>query len=449
MTKLWRSEALRLSLICGGLIALAILLLSLVFYFGTAGVLARNVDNKITSAADRLTQSYAHGGTIHVGEKIEQYLSDDVDSDTEIYLLINTEGQKIAGNLSVLASFPKLDEVIDQKVVRNNRPSFSRMLSRRLPDGALLVVGRDMNDLNEINALIWRAIAGGGLLALLLSAVGTIFLRSRIERKILTIRHAAIEIETGNLSRRIVVSDDDDEFSRLSQDLNRMLDRIEHLMDGVRHVSNTIAHNLRTPLGRICAHLDEALRDDADEKKMRAAAQFAIEEINELTSLLNKVLQVAEAESGMRRRSFELVDLSEVIRDIAELYDAAAEEMDVKLITKVDGSPHLRGDRQLLASALANLLDNALKYAGHPTTITVNAMQRGRQLILQVADNGPGIPEQERKNVLQRFYRLDHQQQGNGMGLSIVAAIVHLHGGTLELADATPGLMVQMEFPII
>ncbi|WP_211461355.1 sensor histidine kinase [Collimonas silvisoli] len=447
MDKFWNSAAFRLSLICGGLVIASVILLSTAFYFGTVGVLARGADDKITTIAKRLTQYAESGGAAQVAKKIEQALSDGVDSDTEIYLLANAEGKSVAGNIAMLDVVAPLDQVTDREVVRNGRPSLGRILLRRLPDGSLLAVGRDMSDLNQINTLIWRAIGIGGLLALMLSVAGTVFFRSRIERKIWAIRHAALDIASGNLSRRIPVSGESDEFARLSHDLNRMLDRIEHLMDGVRHVSNTIAHNLRTPLGRIRGHLDEALRAKSGGGRLVAAGSFAIEEIDGLIALLDKLLQVAEAESGMRRQTFEAVALSEVITNLAELYDAAAEEMGVTLVTKIEGNPTIRGDKQLLASALANLLDNALKYAGRPAAIGMHVAQRGNSVTLLLHDNGPGIPEQERSNVLQRFYRLDHNQQGNGIGLSIVAAIINLHGGTLALEDAAPGLSVRMVFP--
>lgn len=450
MDRFWKSAAFRLSLICGGLVVVSVILLSTAFYFGTVGVLMRGANDKIITAADRLAQSAKSGGPAQVATRIEQLLNDGVDSDTEIYLLADVEGKPVAGNIAMLDDAGSLDRVIDRNVVRNGRPSIGRMLLHRLPDGSLLVVGRDMSDLNEINALIWRAIGIGALLALVLSVVGTVFFRSRIERKIWAIRYAALDIEeAGNLKRRIPVSGESDEFARLSKDLNRMLDRIEHLMTGVRHVSNTIAHNLRTPLGRIRSHLEEALRGQTGDEKLVAAGRFAIIEIDDLITLLDKLLQIAEAELGTRRQIFEPIRLGDLVTNIFELYDAAAEATGVTLNKQIDGNPTIRGDKELLASALANLLDNALKYTGRPALIGVFATQQADRVTLLVHDDGPGIPAPERSNVLQRFYRLDHSQPGYGIGLSIVAAIIHLHEGTLQLEDATPGLIVRMVFPSV
>lgn len=448
MGKIWHSVAFRLALITGRLVVISIVLLSAVFYFGTVGILARDTDSKITAIAQRFADDAERSGLQPLAIRIEQTLSDGVDSDTEIYLLTDSAGRKIAGNISAWTDgAAPVDRVIDHAVVRDGRPSAGRMLLHRLSNGALLVVGRDMNDLNEIRSLIGRAIAIGGLLALLLAVGGTLLFRREIERRIWAIRHAASDIEAGNLSRRIPLSGEPDEFDRLSADINHMLDRIEHLMEGVRHVSNTIAHNLRTPLGRIRGHLEEASHGKPEEQSLAAGGNFAIEEIDGLIAVLDKLLQIAEAESGTRRQPFEPVALREVVTTLLELYDAAVEAQGITMVSDIQGEPVVLGDKDLLASILANLLDNALKYAGSPATIEVRVTQEIDKITLIVQDNGPGIPPEERSKVLQRFYRLDRRQQGNGLGLSIVAAITHLHGGTLHLEDAAPGLRVRIILP--
>lgn len=448
MNKIWHSVAFRLALICGGLVVASTVLLSAVFYFRTIGVMAGDADSKIRAISQRFAHDAERRGLQSLATRIEQTLSDGVDSDTEIYLLTDSAGRKIAGNISAWADkATPLDQVIDHPVVRDGRPSAGRVLLHRLPEGALLIVGRDMNDLNEIGSLIGRAIATGGLLALLLALGGTLLFRQQIERRIWVIRHAALDIEAGNLGRRIPLSREPDEFDRLSADINRMLDRIEHLMEGVRHVSNTIAHNLRTPLGRIRGHLEDALHGKPEERSLAAAGNFAIEEIDGLIVVLDKLLQIAEAESGTWRQPFEPVALREVVTTLLELYDAAAEAQGVTIVSDIQGEPVVLGDKDLLASILANLLDNALKYAGSAATIEVRVTEDLDKVTLIIQDNGPGIPPEELAKVLQRFYRLDRHQHGNGLGLSIVAAFTHLHGGTLTLEDAAPGLRVRIVLP--
>jgi signal transduction histidine kinase len=228
-----------------------------------------------------------------------------------------------------------------------------------------------------------------------------------------------------------------------------MLDRIGHLMDGVRHVSNAIAHDLRTPLSRVRARLDEAVRRPSTAASLREAATGAIESIDQLMLLFDKLLQIAEAESGMRAKSFEAVDLGAITKDMVELYDATAEERGVSLKPGGAGPVVAAVDRNLVASAVASLIDNAIKYAGPGATVEVGAYAQPRGAEIVVRDDGPGIPAAERPRVVERFYRLDHSRHlpGNGLGLSIVSAIATLHGGALRLEDAAPGLRARIVLP--
>ena len=241
----------------------------------------------------------------------------------------------------------------------------------------------------------------------------------------------------------------EDEFARLDRDINHMLDRIEHLMDGVRHVSNAVAHDLRTPLGRIRSRLEEALSSGKSLTQLAGTARFAIQQVDELIQLLDRLLQIAEAESGARRQSFTLVPLGSVISDVVELYDATAEAEGITLVTEIEGQPVALGDKNLLTSAVVNLIDNALKYAGSGAMVRVRATQERDTVSMVVQDDGPGIPPAERSRVVERFYRLDRSRSlpGNGLGLSIVTAITLLHWGQLHLEDAAPGLSVRVVLP--
>lgn len=448
MIEFRHSVAFRLALICGGLVIAATVLISAVFYFGTIGILDRKADRKILATTERLVEVAAHNGWPTVSKQIEQDLGDGVDSDSEIYFLRDAQGHAIAGNISAWtdAAAP-VGQIIDHWAVRNGRASRARLLLHHFADGTLLVVGRDMSDLDEIGGLIANAIWTGGLLALFLSVGGTMLFHRQIESRIGAVRQAARDIQLGNLSRRIATSDKSDEFDRLSADINHMLDRIETLMDGVRNVSNMVAHNVRTPLGRIRGRLEEVLRGKSDSRGFEAAGMYAIEQIDGLIVLLDKLLQIAEAESGIRRQPFALVSLCDVITPILELYDAAAHAQGVSLLSRVEGAPVILGDRDLLASLLTNLLDNALKYARNSASIEVSAGCDEQGVTLIVQDRGPGIPPSEREKVLHRFYRLDGRGQGHGLGLSIVAALTSLHGGAVFLEDAEPGLRVRITFP--
>jgi signal transduction histidine kinase len=442
---------MRLALGNGAMLAATILVITAVFYFGTVGVLDRAVDGKIRSISARLLRSYGERPPAELVREINQELNDGIDSDTEIFLLVSSSGQPLAGNLTRWPdSAAPRGQLIDRGVMRGGKASSARLIIEPLPDGATLYVGRDLSEQRAIRDLVLNALDAAAAIAVVLVALGAYLFRRRLEMRINDIGHTARAIGAGDLQSRIVISGDD-EFARLSVDINRMLDRIEQLMNGVRHVSNAIAHDLRTPLSRVRGGLDEALRHDQTAEGLSYAARTAIDSIDELIQLFNKLLQIAEAESGMRAASFAAVDLQQLILDMSELYDAAAEESGVHLRVLTRAAVWARGDRDLLASAVASVIDNAIKYAGSGTQVDLGAYQTSSGAAVVVEDNGPGVPEAELPRLAERFYRLDRarSQPGNGLGLAIVSAIATLHGGRLQLTNATPGLRVSIELPLM
>jgi len=447
--RLTDSVAARLALGNGALLVALILVVSAVFYFGTVGVLARSTDGKIISISNRLRGQYGARPVAELVREINQELTDGIDSDTEIFLVTAPSGEKLVGNLNTWptagAPFGKL---FNRELVRDGRPSSARLLVQRLPDGDLLYVGRDLSEQRAIRMLVMHALEAAMAVSLVLVVIGAGLSRHQIERRISGIRHTAGEIESGHLDQRIAVSGDD-EFARLGTDINRMLDRIEQLMNGVRHVSNAIAHDLRTPLGRVRARLDEALRRDATAPALQEAARAAIDGIDDLILLLNKLLQIAEAESGMRAESFARIELGAIVRDMVELYDAAAEEAGVRLVVASTAALSTLGDRDLLATAVASLIDNAIKYAGRGARVEIAARRAGQEAAIVIRDDGPGVPAGELPRLTERFYRINRarNQPGNGLGLAIVSAIATLHGGRLELANAEPGLRASILLP--
>ncbi len=441
-----RSIAARLALGYGVLVVVSISIVCAVFYFGTIGVLDRSVDRKLVLLSERLAALYEQGGSRRTTAEIGHLLTDRTDSDTEIFLLVDADGRRVAGNLT---SWPDTGSpagrLLHRDVTREGRRVPARMLIRDLDGGARLFVGRDMEEGRSIRALVLRSLAYGAGVAILLVVAGAWLFRRQLEARIGQIRRTAGEIEAGDLSRRIPVSSED-EFGLLSRDINRMLDRIEHLMEGVRHVSNAIAHDLRTPLGRIRNKLDGALRQQPGVAGYESAAQAAIDDIDDLTRVFDKLLQIAAAESGMRPENFDDIDLQQIGADIVEMYEATADEQGVLLVQMYGEGVPARGDRNLLGSALASLVDNAIKYAGPGATVEVSAGSDAQGSWLAVRDNGPGVPAEELPKLTQRFYRLDKSRHlpGNGLGLSIVAAIAVLHGGSLEIEDAAPGLRLRL-----
>jgi signal transduction histidine kinase len=448
MYKLRTSIAARLVLVYGLLVAASIIVLSAVFYFGTIGVLDRSIDSKIVAISNRLIETFRTRPIDELSREIDRELTDGIDSDTEILLVVSSAGQRVVGNLSTWPdSNAPLGTLFQRDVIRDGKVSPARLLMRKLPSGERLFVGRDLIEQESIRSLVWQSLAAGAVLSLLLAAVGALFFRHQIEGRISDIRRTALEIELGNLTHRIPISSDD-EFGLLGRDINRMLDRIEHLMDGVRHVSNAIAHDLRTPLSRIRGKLDDAVRHKMTVEILSDAAHSAIGDIDELIVVFEKLLQIAEAESGMRTQSFESVNLSDIALDMVDLFDATAEDRDVELKTSFKNAVFAVGDRHLLKNAIASLIDNAIKYAGVGSTVEVGTFSDVHSVSIVVRDNGPGIPKEELPKVTERFYRLDNSRSppGNGLGLAIVSAIATLHGGRLILED-DHGLIARIVLP--
>lgn len=450
MVRPLRSVAFRLALGFGVLVVATMTVVSVTLYFGTVGVIDRGIDAKLSRISELLIERFETGDAQALQSKITQLLTDGIDQDTEVYGVLEANGRNIVGNISALDHGTSLDQLTVQTITRDGRPSTSRLLPHRLSNGDVLVVGRDLHDVREIKRLIVRALLVGDFIALLLAVGGAVLVRRQLERRIAAIRHTALEIEGGDLSRRIPVPDADDEFTRLNRDINRMLDRIQRLMEGVRDVSNAIAHDLRTPLGQIRSRLEEVLRPGTTTEQLRQAGWSSIRGIDDLIVVFDKLLQIAEAESATRRQTFRPVMLNDIIGDVVDLYDATAEANGVTLVVDVVGQPTTLGDKDLLATATANLVDNALKYGGHAaTTVRVEAREDRDTVSIVVQDEGPGIALEERPKVVARFYRLDPSRSlpGNGLGLSIVTAISHLHGGTLVLEDAAPGLIARVVLP--
>jgi signal transduction histidine kinase len=279
-------------------------------------------------------------------------------------------------------------------------------------------------------------------------------LLARIDRLAATTR----TIMDGDLTGRLPVTGSGDELDRLSESLNLMLARIEQLMAGLREVSDNIAHDLKTPLNRLRNRVEQALREPYGEVAYRDALERTIEEADGLIKTFNALLSIARLEAGAGGENREKLDVSALLRDVAELYEPVAEERGIELRAETDAPIFVRADRQLLGQAIANLIDNALKYGapepssgnGSRPEVEVSALMKGSTAEIVVTDRGPGVPVADRERVLDRFVRLEasRSEPGSGLGLSLVAAVARLHGGTLRLEDNEPGLRVVLALPV-
>lgn len=430
------------------LLAVSMATLSAIVYFGTVGVFEHSIDNKIMTVETHLADAWFRDGRIGLVREIDAQLHDLIDTDTEVVGLVDAKGRILAGNMGRwFGDLPASRELAFGRMERNGAPVSVRLIATRLEDGSRLVVGRDLIELDAIRTVVERALLISAAVSILLAFFGAQIFRSRLEARIGRIRRTTARIAAGELSSRIVVMGND-EFARLGDDINRMLDRIEALMEGVRHVSNSIAHDLRTPLSRVRSRLDRALQASADPHALVADARLAIEDIDSVISLFDKLLQIAALESGVRAGTFERLDLAAIAHDMTELYEAAAEEQGIAL--HFTGTPTtIRGDRDLLASALASLIDNAIKYGRNGGKVDVEVATVDGAPALTVRDYGQGVPPEDMDKLTRRFYRVDQSRHlpGNGLGLSIVTAITQLHEGTLALRRLEPGFEASMVFP--
>ncbi len=415
------------------------------FWWNTAGYLNRQVDQSLRNDVALMTARFEDGGIDAIIRTIAQRLAEDSDEE-EVFLLIGPDGRSLAGNLESWPAGVPLDaQWIEAPIQHDGITSAGRLYGMELGGGYRLIVGRDVANRLRLRELVADAVLYGSALAVLLAGLGGVLVQRVLQRRIDQVAVTAVAIGHGDLSRRVPLTGADDEFDELARIFNGMLDRIGGLMDGVRQVSNAIAHDLRTPIARTRARLEESQREATDEGELRAAMERGIAELDGIIAVFQAILRIAEIEAGARRSAFAPFDLSALLADAAELYEAVAEEKEVRLEAAPTAGLAMVGDRDLVLQAVANLLDNAIKFTPPGGRVQLAAVRRDEVVEIVVADTGPGIPETERPRVTERFYRAETSRgtPGSGLGLTLVEAVAHLHTGTLEFGgdpDGGPGL---------
>jgi len=371
-----------------------------------------------------------------------------------LYRVTTATGERIAGNIGALppgaldrpgqfeTAYGRTDDDAE------STPNVAIVRVYLLPAGFRLLVGRDVDERARLRGVIQNAFGSSLLVIGLLGCAGGWFITRRVLKRVDDMTETTRTIMAGELGGRLKVAGTGDELDRLAQNLNAMLDRIGELMTGLREVSDNIAHDLKTPLTRLRNKADEALREAQTPEALRAALEATLEESDNLIRIFNALLMIARLEAGGAREGLSNFDAAEAVRDVAELYEALAEEAGVPLEVSVEGRLPVHGSRELLGQAVANLLDNAVKYGG-AGPVTVTAARAGDTVVIAVGDRGPGIAEADRGRVLERFVRLEsaRSRPGFGLGLSLAAAVARLHGGVLRLEDNAPGLRAVVELP--
>jgi len=367
----------------------------------------------------------------------------------ELYLLADRELNPLVGNLD---SWPELQAGEDGWVFFNHAKPGSEAVPARArlaapTTGLWLLVGRRQPGLEQLGGLFNRTLFWGLAITLALALAGGYYMSADVLSRVNTINATSRKIMSGDLSQRIRTRGTGDEFDELARNLNAMLDQIESLMVSIQHISDNVAHDLRTPLTRLRNRLEDLQRNASAEQLTEIEACQA--DADGLLSTFASLLSIARIESGTSGAPADPVDISRVTADACELYQAVAEEKSIRLEWSVAAHCEVLGDRNLVFQALTNLLDNAIKYTPQSGQIDVRLDSSDDHIRLSVADNGPGIPADQRDRVLQRFYRLDksRSEPGAGLGLSLVQAVAARHRATLTLEDNAPGLRVRLEFP--
>jgi signal transduction histidine kinase len=459
-TKLFRTTTFRLSLSYLALFSAAAAVAVFFIYWNTTVLLSRQLNQTIEAELTGLAEQYRAGGLDQLVRIVAERSETPGNS---LYLVADKDGKQLAGNLSAVS--PQLWESVGPVEFVYSRPASGGVERRlafanvfRLPGGYRLIVGRDIEDRRELSRLILNTMLWG-LGAMALVGIGGGYW---VSRKLLTridgLAATTRTIMAGDLAGRLPVSGSGDELDRLSQSVNLMLARIEQLMAGLREVSDNIAHDLKTPLNRLRNRVEEALREPQDETAYRDVLERTIEEADGLIKTFNALLSIARLEAGAGGENRDTLDMAALVQDVAELYEPVAEERGIALKAQAADPIIIHGDRQLLGQALANLIDNALKYGapsagagnGYAPEVDVQADARGGVARIVVSDRGPGVPDTERVRVLSRFVRLEESRSepGSGLGLSLVAAVARLHGGKLRLEDNEPGLRVVLSLPM-
>jgi len=448
----------RLGLVYVGLFSLSVILLFGFIYTFAMNYLQIQISDAIRLKYSYMLEEYKQTGSSGVEARIKTQISEDADGN-EIYLLVNQKNEKVAGNLNEWpenavreASFEK-DGFWIRFHIEGPHTQIGgievKAITIPLSKWRSILVGLSLQSNERIEQTIVQTFWASLLVTLLMAFIGATVMTRSVMRRINVINRSAGTIMHGNLSARIPFTTGGDEFDDLSANLNQMLDKIETLLGSLSQFANNIAHDLRSPLNRIINRLDAALRTMEHDNSARKTIEKNIQEMEDLVGTFNSILKISELEANTEFRTFEACDLQRIIDNLVDLYEPSAAEKDIIMVSQIRTPLVIYGEKNLLTQAFANLLDNAMKFSLKGGTITVNAETTPESTAITIADHGAGIPQQFHDKVFEKFFRLEQSRntKGNGLGLSLVAAIARIHNATVSLRDNNPGIVVVLTFP--
>jgi len=448
-SQLFRSASFRIAAAYVGLFTVSVSILAGLIYLNSTSALQSEIHMRIGAESAALKEEFGQGGIARLLQAVADRQRGRLVGGLD-YTVLNAQGTHIFGDLpstkctpgwQVFTGPPDGDEPLGQ---------MERLSVRVTPlgGGYCLLVADDIGKVDTFGTLILNSFGLVFLFTLLLAVAGGLFLSSRVLRRIEAINRTAEAIIEGDMSQRIARRHAPDDLDRLAATLNRMLDRMTGLMETLRHVSNDIAHDLRTPLGRLRQMLEEANRTASSPDEFRQVVTGAIEEVDNILTTFGAILRIAQIESGSRRSGFCKVSISSVVADVCETFAPLIEDSGKTLRADIEPELWIQGDRELLVQSAVNLLENAVAHTPAGTEITVRLRRSGDTVTFEVEDNGGGVPDGTTDQIFKRFYRVEQSRtaSGNGLGLSIVAAVADLHAARVSATNVYPGLKIDMVF---
>jgi len=444
-----RTTTFRSTLVIAGAFVLCTVLLFGFVYWQTAAYLTSSFDALITGELQIFAAEPPERWLPHINERL-----DNDPRRIRIAGLFGADGHRIAGNLESLPGGLTPDVPANAVVVRiDNRGRETekvRLATERLPDGEILAIGRNIEEVAGIAKIVRRALTLALLPAFGLAVVIGLVLSLRARRRVTEVNRRIQRIVTGDLRERLPIRNSNDPFDQLAVSVNRMLGEIEALIQQIAGIGNDIAHDLRTPLTRVRVRLERGRARAETLDELRAVVDHSLSGLDQSLAIITALLRIAEIEHSRRLEGFSQVQLAPLLREVGDLYEPIAEDKRVTLQVEVADEATVHGDRDLLFEAVANLVDNAVKFTPEGGRVTLALQHRDGESVIQVKDTGPGISEAERDAVLRRFYRSDKSRntEGLGLGLSLVAAIVKLHGFRFTIG-AGPGCTAEIACPLL
>ena len=420
-----------------------------VIYWQMSTLLARHLDQGIEAQLQVLQSDLEQDGRKSMLGLVRQH--EKLYQDSPLHFLVqDASGTILAGDLPATQVGEGWHDIVLMATAHDldDQRRFLRGRGEWLSKDLFVLVTNDTRDLQETRTLILLSYVIALVATVMIALAGGLVIGAALLRRVDTVNQTARAIMEGDMSQRIPVVGAHDELGGLAGVLNQMLARIEELMKNLQHVTSDIAHDLRTPLGRLRQRLEAALSKPRSQQEYNTVIAAAINETDKMLETFEAILRIAQIETGARRARFSTVDLSAITENVADAFASCAEDEDKRLEMAIEAGVDVHGDHELLTQMLANLVGNALRHTPPGTVVAIRLQREGERISLEVRDTGPGIPAEERKRVFMRFYRLDRSRAtpGNGLGLSLVAAIAKLHGARVVLEDNQPGLRVMLEF---